>query len=61
MYATPEEIEEAIKIVGPVAAACGVTDEELRATINWVDHLAAAGIRGKEAGLALRKLLSQKR
>ena len=49
-----KEIEEAIKIVGPVAAVCGVSEEDTKIVIDYVDRMSARGISGRDAGLALR-------
>ncbi len=55
-----KEIEEAIKIVGPVAAMCGVTEEDTRIVIEYIDKMSKRGISGSQAGTMLRVWLKQK-
>lgn len=51
-----DNFSEAIKYVGPVAKAQGVSLEE---TVALLGTLADAGIRGSTAGTSLRKILSE--
>lgn len=52
-----DDMEEAIKIVGPVAAMCGVSEEDTRVLLNYVDEMRNRGIAGRDAGLLLRQYL----
>lgn len=54
------EIEEAIKIVGPLAVMVGLTEEDTKNIIIFVDKMSERGISGAQAGIALRVWLKQK-
>jgi hypothetical protein len=50
-------LEEAIKIVGPLAKIIGFTKEDIRILLNYVDEMRNRGISGRAAGLLLGKYL----
>lgn len=52
-----EEIEDALRIVGPLAAMIGLTKEDTRILLNYVDEMYNRGITGRDAGLLLRQYL----
>lgn len=52
-----EEIEDAIKIVGPIAAVCGVSEQDTMLIVEYIDKLRERGISGSEGGLLLRQYL----
>lgn len=56
-----KELEEAIKIVGPVAAMCGVSEKDTKIIIEFVDALSDRGISGRQAGTMLRNYLKNMR
>ncbi len=55
-----KEVEEAIIIVGPIAAKCGLTEDDTRIVVEYIDKMAQRGIAGRDAGMALRVLLKRK-
>lgn len=55
------DIEEAIKIVGPVAKMVGLTEDDTRNVINYIDKMSQRGISGRDAGMALRVWLKNKK
>ena len=55
-----KEIEEAIKIVGPVAAKCGLTEDDTRIVVEYIDRMSQRGISGRDAGMALRVWLKNR-
>lgn len=54
------EIKEAFKVVGPVAALCGVDPKDIEMIINYVNKMTQEGISGAQAGQALRVVLKNK-
>jgi len=55
------DIEEAIKIVGPVAAMVGLTEDDTRNVVNYIDKMSQRGISGRDAGMALRVWLKNEK
>lgn len=54
---TINDMEEAIKIVGPLAGIIGLTKEDTRILLNYVDEMYNRGVSGSYAGLLLRQYL----
>lgn len=54
-----KEIEECIKIVGPLAVMIGLTEDDTRNLINFVDEMRNRGISGADGGLLLRQYLQE--
>jgi hypothetical protein len=59
MYSSIIDMEEAIKIIGPLVVMIGLTEEDTRILLKYVDAMSARGISGKDAGMLLRKYLKE--
>ncbi len=55
-----KELEEAIRVIGPMAAMCGIKKENLELIIDYVDKMSKRGISGTTAAIALRRITSEK-
>ena len=54
-----KQIDDAIKIVGPVAAMAGLTEDDTRIMVEYVDEMSKRGISGRSGGLLLREYLKE--
>ena len=54
METSNKEIEEAIKIVGPIATKCGLTENDTRIVVEYIARMSQRGMSGRDAGVALR-------
>lgn len=56
-----KDLEDAFKIVGPIASMCGVKEEDTKIIINYLDEMKNRGVDGATAGMALRRTIKDLR
>ena len=54
-----QDLEDAFKMAGPVAAMGGVKEEDTKRIINYLDEMYMRGVDGKTAAMALRRTIKE--
>jgi len=55
-----DQLEEAFKMVGPISAMCGVSEQDTKETIKFFDEMRSRGVDARDAAHQLRAILKSK-